>query len=421
MLNGYQGFLSPDTLTYVAPAESLLHGHFSVNGIPEIVRTPGYPLFLVAAVATHHWIFFGLLENFCLATASAILVWKIACELFPSSHAGWWALLLYCFEPVGFLYSEKLLSDLLFATELLLFVWLVVRFLRKPGFRPLLCSAAVLGVATYTRPVSLLLGLWLLPFFLLFPGQLSWSKRIARAAAFILTFALMLVPWVIRNFAVAGYRGFSAVTDVNLYFYSDASIKSRLERKGYAQAQRELGFDNQEAYFRLHPEQRDWSQARILQFQGAEGQRMISQHLVLYAKIHLRGCVIVVLDPAATEAMKFLRLYPESGGLIYHATDQGPVQATLWLIQNYPKIVVTLLLLFAQLVLYYLLGLVGLRQLPLAARLLFIVLSIYFVLVSGSSYAVARFRMPIMPLVCIAAGVAIAGYRARSRVNWIAK
>lgn len=411
-LNGPYGFWSPDTPSYIAPAVSLLHSAFSSNGAPEIVRTPGYPLLLVPAVAVHNLAFVGIFENCLLSAISAWLVWKIISELAPGSKAALYGVLLYCMEPVGFLYSEKLLSELMFATQLLLFVWLTVRFLQSPTFLNLLSSAVVLGLATYTRPVSLFLALWLVPFFLLFPRHLWWIGRSARATVFVLAFAAVLAPWIMRNVAVAGYHGFSGVTDVNLYFYSEAAVKSRLERKSYAEAQRELGFENQEAYFRLHPEQRDWAQGRILQFQGAEARRVISEHPLLYTIIHLRGCVIVLLDPGATEAMKPLHLYPEGGGAIHRVTDQGLVKAAIWLVRLYPMVGIALVLLGGQLLLYYLLALGGLRHLRLDVRVFFILLFAYLILVSGSSSAVARFRMPIMPLLCIAGAVAVAEWKA---------
>ncbi|HJX84587.1 MAG TPA: hypothetical protein VJ723_09605, partial [Candidatus Angelobacter sp.] len=54
---------------------------------------------------------------------------------------------------------------------------------------------------------------------------------------------------------------------------------------------------------------------------------------------------------------------------------------------------------------------VGLRRIPFAVAFFFCAIFSYFVLVSGIPAAVARYRVPIMPLVCICAGVAIAQWR----------
>lgn len=416
-IDGPYGFWLPDTLSYLEPASSLLHGSFSSRGSPELIRTPGYPLLLIPGVASHHSALVAVAENILLATLSAWLIWRIANDIAPRSKAALWAVVLYCFEPVGFLYSEKILSDLPFSAELLLFVWLTLRFFRKPTYGGLAVSALSLSVATYIRPASVFLALWLAPLLLFLPRQLTWRQRLPRATAFVILFAMTLAPWILRNVHVADYWGFSAIAEHNLYFYSAAAVQAKLENKNFAQVQAELGWNNSERYLELHPEQRDWSPGKIFRFQSGEARRILSRHWLSYFVIHFKGCAIVLFDPAATEMMKVLHQYPEGGGLIYRATDQGVLHAAFWLIRHYPKVGAALLLLGAQTLLYYFLGIAGLRHLPLEVIALFVSLFAYFVLVSGSASAAARFRTPIMPLVCISAGVAIAAWQSRSALS----
>jgi len=412
-IDGPAGFLNPDTSTYIAPANSLLHGSFSSNGLPDVVRTPGYPLLLVPAIASHHLVLVAIAENLLLAAISAWLIWIITAEVAPLSNARAWAVLLYCFEPVGFLYSEKMLSDQLFATLFLIFLWLAIRFLKSPNYSWLLGSAIALGLATYSRPVSLYLGGLLAALFLFLPRRLAWPARIRRAVAFALAFVAILIPWMIRNNQVAGYRGFSAIIDVNLYFYSGAAVEAKVEHKNFLQVQDELGWSNEPRYFQAHPEQRTWTQGQIFAFERAEARRLILQHPLTYALIHLRGCTVVLLDPAVTEAMKLLRRYPENGGLLSRGVDQGTLGAVLWLVRHYPDTALALPIFGLLLLFYYFVGLAGLRRLPADVAALLILLCAYFIFVSGSSPAVARFRTPIMPLVCISGGLAIAEFQRR--------
>jgi hypothetical protein len=411
-LNGYQGFFKDDTFGYLALAKSLMHGSFSLAGRPEIFRTPGYPLLLGPAVASGHPILIGLFENFLLAALSAWLIWQIVGALAPDSNARAWAVLLYCLEPVGFLYSEKLLSDLAFSAVLLLFIHCVLRFLRQPSYGAVALTSLVLGLATYIRPTSLLLGLCLLPFLFVLPRKLAWAERFGRATAFALVFAMSLAPWIVRNYQVAGYPGFSSVGDSILYFYSEAAIRAKLEHKDFMQEQQELGWNNGR-YLQTHPEQQNWSQAKIARFQSTEARGVISQHPFLYAGIHLRGCAVVIFDPAATEIMKVFQLYPEQGGLMYRSADEGLLKAIFWLFRHYPIVGLVLLLAGMQLLLYYSLALMGMRRLPGEVAIFFVTLFVYVVLVSGSTTAVARYRMPIMPLICVAAGLAISSWQFR--------
>src|SRR5205085_1056174 len=158
----------------------------------------------------------------------------------------------------------------------------------------LILSAVVLGWVTYLRPVSLYLGFWLFPVLLFLPRILSWRQRIARAVLFPLIFILTLVPWILRNAAVADYKAFSATPDLDLYGYVAAAVEAKLEHRSFIQMQKEKGLDayfwsaaavdvdsvhksfawmdedsersKQPRYFQIHPEQRAWSQGKVIRF-----------------------------------------------------------------------------------------------------------------------------------------------------------
>lgn len=414
-VRGPSGFLAPDSGAYLALAQSLLHGSFSDNGIPHIIRTPGYPLLLVPAVAFGHILVIGIFENLLLAVGSAWLIWRIVGSLFPGSQASEWAVLLYCLEPVGFLNSVVVLSETLFCALLLLFIWLVIRFFNEPSYRRLLLAALTLGCATYARPVTLYLGVWLIPVFLLFPRRLPLVHRSFRTIIFLVVFASTLAPWVLRNAKAADYRGFSSISDLSLYFYSTAAVLAKLEHKSFTQEQEELGYFDNQRYLQAHREQSTWSRGQISHFMGAESRRIISQHWSSYLPICARGAIIMLLDTGATAILHAVRLYPERGGLLSRTADQGLYRGMIWLVQQYPIVGLAFLFLGIQLFLYYVLALLGVRQLPFAVGCFFASLVLYFVLVSAGPAATARFRGPVMPLVCMSAGVAIANWRAARR------
>lgn len=425
-INGLNGFLGPDTSSYVAPAQSLLHGSFlSDDGQSEIYRTPGYPVLLLPAVAWHHFAAIALLENLFLAAVCAWFVYHIARDIFPTSNAGSWAVIFYCFEFSGLLYSAKALAETLFCTQLVFFVWLLIRFLRRPTFWRLALSAFALGWATYTRPVGLYLGLCLTPILLLLPRSLPFTQRVFRALVFPLTLALTLVPWVLRNAAVADYAGFAPVSDYVLYFYSAPAVQAKLESKSLFQTQQEFGYGGlpyvkNEPYLQRHPEQRGWSQGQIVRFWDSQARKIIVPHLPSYAFIYLQGCATMLLDPGATELLKILRLYPEHGGLLVRTVDQGYARAVIWLVQKYPSAGVALLLLGVQLAIFYALALAGLRRIPLDVALSFLFMALSFLLLSGGPGAVPRYRTPMMPLVCISAGTAVASWKERKNSAIIA-
>jgi len=59
-----------------------------------------------------------------------------------------------------------------------------------------------------------------------------------------------------------------------------------------------------------------------------------------------------------------------------------------------------------------------LRWIPCEVGALFVSLFFYFILISGGPMSEARFRAPIMPLVCIATGVAMAHWHGKCGAKW---
>ncbi len=413
-IKGADNVIESDALDYVTLAQSLLHGSFSLNGLPNLTRTPGYPLLLMPAVWSGHVIAFGILENVLLSVFSAWLLARVADELFPGTTVAFWAVLFYCIEPVSFLISTELVTDSLFSALMVLFVWLVVRFLREPSWRTLVTAALVLGAATYTRPISLYLPLWLAPFFLWFPRQLPVRQRLVKSTAFVGIVAMVLAPWFVRNAAVAEYRGFSAIGEIGLYYYSAASIQARLDGKSFAQEVNDMGFLNDDRYFALHPEQRSWPQGKIFHFMRSEARRIIAANWLPYLAIHARGCAVFLFDTVATRILRQVKLYPDQGGLLGRVVDQGVFRGLLWLIREYPLSGLLFLLLGIQLLFYYFLALIGLRAFPVPVASFFVVTAAYFVLVSGGPVGNGRYRMPIIPLICLSAGAAVARIRGSS-------
>jgi len=417
-ISGPLGFYEMgDSHDYLTLAGSMLHGSFSPQGVPNIGRTPGYPLLLVPALAFKHFAAVAILENVLLAVACAWLIWRIVEYLAPESSASRWAVLLYAVEPISFLYSVKIMTETLFCAQLLLFVWLVISDFDERSFLRLISAALVLASAAYTRPAAVYLGAWLMPVFLFFPRSLTFARRAATTIVFLLVFCLALAPWVVRNSKVAEYRGFASISDKGLYFYAAAAVQAKLEHKSFAQQQEEMGFWDQERYFQVHPEQRSWSEGKISGFMRVEAERILRQHLPTYLLLHCRGLLIVLLDTGATRLLRSIKLYPEFGGLLGRILDQGFYRGVVWLIREHTVVAVVFALLEIQLLLYYLLALSGAWRVRSEIVVFFGAIVLYFVLVSGGPLASGRLRAPIMPFICALAGVAIAKRRSWERIE----
>ncbi len=403
-------FYSPDTDTYVQPAaEWLMSGEFAVNGQPEIIRTPGYPMLLLLGLALHDLELVTIGLQILMSCATVYGVYRIGLLIFERFEPALIGAALYALEPLSILYSSKLLTETLSTAWLVFALYFLCAYLKSARWRDIVLAALGVSAATYVRPISYylpiviasLLGLWAIirrPIVL---------KRLAQMGVFLLICFGLIGGWQVRNRIVSGYNGFTAINAINAYFYQAAAVLANQQGKSYVDVQNELGYQNDTVYLQVHPEQRSWSEAEKYQYQWDEGLRIIFSAPSTYARIHAQGMLRTLLEPSAVEYLKMYNLYPALGGLLGQIVDQGLLSTLRNLYHDNPLVFWSTLALAIPLLVYYLLALVGFgtdRMYRQAPVVLLIASSIYFLFASGGPQGLARFRHPLMPVVCLLAG-----------------
>lgn len=425
--NGIRLLTNPDTSTYLEPGRNLLlHGQFFANGAPDIFRTPGYSLFL--AITSLAGLPVAALANVIFSVFSVFLVWKLGRAVFDDGRIALGASWIFAFEPISVINSFVLLSDTLFLVLFLLSMERVAVFLRERRLPVLAAGGLWLATATFVRPISyyLLVALVLGLFAVLVrvPG-LRW-----KAPAVLLVSVLpWLAAWQIRNWVETDYRGFSSVSDVNLYFYIAPSVTGRVEHRSYIDVRNELGYPDfkdlwvlnngqiylSQPYLARHPEQAGWSQGQRLAFVHSEAMHVIRAHFGAY----LASCpkpLFMMLFELGEEALNLMVNSKEASHILVSVTEgQNVGREAIALIKAYPWIaaekaafalVVLGLYLFAARGLFFAMREVYRGNMNNACLFLLLGTSLYFLAVTGAMgtlEGVPRFRLPIMPAVCILA------------------
>ena len=76
-------FSRGDTGSYVSAAKSLIESQsFSIDGQPEIFRTPGYPLLLIPGILVGRIVFVTIGLQILISCLTVAIVFKLALELF---------------------------------------------------------------------------------------------------------------------------------------------------------------------------------------------------------------------------------------------------------------------------------------------------------------------------------------------------
>lgn len=389
-----RAIMASDCLQYLTLARNLATlGVFSLSNAPpfvaEIVRTPGYPVFLAG--------FLLWCPNDCavpIVIVQAILGALIAPSVtllgtyLLSERCGKLAGILYALAPIpaimaGFIYAETLFAALLMAGVLLLVLYRDIRLTALSG--------AILGLATLSRPI----GLMVIPLFAAYP-LLTTPLREAwkRSLALVVGASLLILPWMGRNAYHYGVFKLSTISDINLYYYNVAS----------AEAHR-LGISLDDSRERLAEQLESWPEtaSRVPNArEGALARRLLWQHPLGFAWANALDAPNG-LRPGFS-FMFYLADHNGQASSIAQAMMQGDM-AILW--DQSPLLVGVALYMAGFLIVLISLSMVGivylLRERAWSALLLLALLPAWMLYLPGVA-SNARFRMPVTSFLCVLAG-----------------
>jgi 4-amino-4-deoxy-L-arabinose transferase-like glycosyltransferase len=419
LLTGTQIMTQGDTASYLEPGRNLIqYGQYVSGGLPEIDRTPGYPLFTMFTGMVFDNVLLTVLAQIVVSMLSLLLVWRIAERVFPNHGAGTTAAWLYALEPISILYTVRLLPETLFILLLLAMVDRLLSFYETSKLSTLALSGLLLAAATYVRPVS---------YYLVIPLAVALVLTAPRCrgyqwkapAVLLLSVLPWLAAWQLRNKVETGYSGFSSIVEQNLYFYQSAEVAAELAHISLAAEQKQLGYPDEASYLTIHPGQKDWSLPERLHFMHSQSVQILAQHRLLYLKTHLAGVGVVALTPCATELLQLLHLYPQDQQMPQRILNQGIISSLAQVMRTHPGVTIIMGSFELILLLFYALAICGIlrgrgERVPL---ILLIGIALYFLLISGGAQAVGRYRLPVMPEICILAAGGLAFLNAKSGVQ----
>jgi hypothetical protein len=382
-------FFYPDSATYLTPARFLLHGDGFINErhVAETLRTPGYPVFLLPFLAlTKNAAGIVIAQHVLNALLAAAIYLLVRRRLSRGTAVA--AAVLFAIDTPTIHYANKVLTETLFTVMLFALFALALRIVRAPRMRELAIAALLSGALVLVRPVAILFFAALAFFFAV--ERIGW-KRIAAFTAIALVLPL---AWAARNAHHTGVFHVASIAGVNMLEYRAAGTIAIEDggdfRTELPPVQEELladADDEIQQAMRI-PDAGELSDAVRGREYNRIGRRIFLQHPRGAAMLTLRG-ILVLLFESDWDAM-----------MIVSSMDESTVQ----------------LLVDAWTAAVTLFALVGLRALWRRDRSLALLLGItiaYFVLISAGGEAEARFRVPVVPMLAIAAAFGVAHERVR--------
>jgi 4-amino-4-deoxy-L-arabinose transferase-like glycosyltransferase len=224
-------FVTKDSIEYVEPALALVDGgQFALAQR----RTPVYPIVMAGSVALFGRDLLAItFAQHLLGVGTAIFTYGIGRLAFGRAAgllAGLLAGLGAALSSPLLIYEHYLITESVFTFFLILSILLLVAGLRTERMAFMAAGGLALGLAALTRPVGQAV-LVALPIAALYVFR-SWRPSLAACALAGGCFALLVVPWAIRNQVVYGTAGAASTGrflisrsvkhERNFVFYEDA-------------------------------------------------------------------------------------------------------------------------------------------------------------------------------------------------------
>jgi len=425
-------FRVDDSATYITGAQSLAsRGAFlDGQGKPEIFRTPGYPLVLAPFLALHASDAAIVAMNIVFAVLVVIVTWKIARQVFEDDRVAGICALIVAVEPTMLLWSLKVMPETLFTLCLLLFPYAAIR--ERP-----VAAAVALCAAIYVKPIAWPLALivplaavWFrqsravdgrnLPFARSrsagvspagsaasplpngrlaqtsvtsecggVAGSAARTPALRSALTLFITCAALLAPWHIRNYATAGYPGFSSLMDRSIYISAGGSVAAREQGVPFAEMRRRLiARDDARA-----ADPKRYAQMR------REGVSRVTSDPFGWAKTHAFGMFRTLFEPGAAEYARTFGLSTTNGGMA--AMVDGGFAA---LARAHPILIGVSIVWALVLLPLVLLPIVAAIRVPAHSRHafgLFALITAYLVIAGGGVPGYHRFRVPAVPFLVL--------------------
>ena len=392
---------APDSQSYLAPALKLLaSGSYPAD---SALRTPGYPLF----IAFVYWLggpnpILVILAQVFVGTLSVYLTYRLGKELSTTWVALAGALLL-AISVESITNGFYLLSDALFTLFLIAAMLAWVRAYRD--HRLLWCgiAAVLMGLCVVIRPEAVYFPA--LPALAwLFSKGVNWLRRFGFAGMFLAIYLLAVLPWVVRNDRVLGIPTISTIANYNLLYYNAASLEANVRNISEAEIRLQYPQRIAEAL-----KENGWTdtEANEYRVEGILGRQMILSHPFRYVYVHLRADLNGLL-PDVTGPTEILGLTTGGKGTLSVLNHSGILAA----IQNYYGsslwvlgLTIPIILLLAMVYLLDLFGLAGvIRQRLWLVGFVLLAPSAYYLLLPGAA-SLPRFRVPVMPYLCLMAAM----------------
>jgi 4-amino-4-deoxy-L-arabinose transferase-like glycosyltransferase len=392
-----------DSIDYTFQAENFKNeGSFYASDLSKKIiphyfskRPPFYALFIWAITSITPSLYAVLFIQNILSICSAYMVYKLLKENFNVPKPALWAGILWVVFPNQLLYANMIMTETLLQFFITAAFYTFIKFLEKPEkWQYIWLNNIVLALAVLTKPV--MLYFWVINLLLLVVVGIKLRK-------FWLPLPVLLIPaimfiWMEDNKKTTGYRHYSSITHINLKDYNSRYFL--MSKYGEQVADSTLSQINAKvATLPTYKEQSIYIKDTTT--------HIILNHFWSYGLFHARGMLNFMGDPGRFDYVNFFSIKQTDDLGLLHYLSKGNWGELKQFLSTQPLWLI-LVLLFTMIangvVLVSALLVLLVRNMSLFIKLYLIVFIAYIWFLTGPIGA-ARFKVPIYPLIIIAAAL----------------
>lgn len=409
-----------DSARYTALATELVeHRTFSADGQPEVMRTPGYPLFLASLMTLGVSGHLVVIVQIGLAFVVAAMVWNLVQSRAPPVNnkiAAAGAFGIVVLDPAFTSAQLHLMTETLFVLFLTLGLLFISKYEVGGETKNLWAALVSFTMATFVRSI----GLYLVPLLIVLlcvrtvlRRTESWRLRLTHLALALVAYGAIVGAWTMRNHQVSGVATFSSAGATHLYENLAAASVARAKDRSWHEVRSE---------FRSHSYNITDNEAERAEYAWGQTVNILSEHPKEALFVALQGTITILLDPGTGQFANFMGLRESDTGLTSKYYDLSLSEFVRYMLRE--ERALTALVALGGLWMLFFWGSCAAGGIATFGsdwtffHVFMILMAIYFIGLAAGPSGMARYRIPALPIFAYYGGIGFAWLWPGARGLW---
>ncbi len=401
---------SKDTIKLSAFTESLAPSY--LMWYPDGWMMPAYPVFIAAIYSiTGIKPYIVIFVQILLSLISVVLVFRICILVFENKRISTIAALLFAIDFHSIYMANEMLTDTLFSLLFLLSIYYFLKGMQNGKLPIFYIGALFMGLACLTRLLVLIYPVILIVILLVFCKQtIRWKFK--AILSYFLVLSIVSGIWSFRNYNQYGRFQLTTHGGWTLLFYYASFTKQKVTHENLDSVR--VSFQREADSLGFRKSNNIFDQSEIYKKVASN---YIREHKGIYIVTNLKGCINMFL---ALGNMGMATTFGWNSKIPQESFAEVSVQRVMKNFSiNIRETLLGILILVVLAIQYFgaIYGIIKLfsnRNFMIVSLILLTVF--YFAGVSGV-LGTYRFKLPIIPFICIAAGYGYANLNSVKREN----